>query len=103
MAPCCYAQSCIVLVVASMLGAIFLLVLYLIEDVFPRGFYANPRWLWAIPPILFLFLGRIWLLAQRGQLHDDPVAFALKDRISLLLGGLMSLCFVAAMVGVHWP
>ncbi len=49
---------------ASMLGAILILVLYLIEDAFPRGFYSSPAFLWAIPPILFLFLGRIWLMSS---------------------------------------
>ena len=83
---------------ASMLGAILIMVLYLIEDAFPRrGFYASPAFLWAIPPILFLFLGRIWLVSQRGQLQDDPVAFALKDRLSLLLGSMMGLFFAAAL------
>ncbi len=82
---------------ASTLGAILILILYLIEDAFPRGFYANPAALWAMPPILFLFLGRIWLISQRGQLHDDPVAYALKDRISLSLGGTMVLTFAAAL------
>ena len=83
---------------ASMLGAILIIVLYLIEDAFPRGFYSSPAFLWAIPPILFLFLGRIWLMSQRGLLHDDPVAFALKDRTSLLLGVMMGLAFAAAML-----
>jgi 4-hydroxybenzoate polyprenyltransferase len=82
---------------AAMLGAILIMVLYLIEDAFPRGFYANPAFLWAVPPILFLFLSRIWLISQRGQLHDDPVAFALKDRLSLLLGGMMAVAFAAAL------
>ena len=82
---------------ASMLGAVLIMVLYLIEDAFPRAFYANPAALWAVPPILFLFLGRIWLISQRGQLNDDPVAFALKDRISLMLGGSMVVAFTSAL------
>jgi 4-hydroxybenzoate polyprenyltransferase len=85
---------------ASMLGAILILVLYLIEDAFPRNFYENPAYLWALPPILFLFLSRIWLISQRGLLHDDPVAFALKDRLSLLLGCMMCLAFAAALLNL---
>jgi 4-hydroxybenzoate polyprenyltransferase len=87
---------------ASMLGAILIMVLYLIEDAFPREFYANPSALWAFPSILFLFLGRVWLISQRGQLHDDPVAFALKDRVSLMLGGGMVLAFAAALFNPAW-
>ena len=88
---------------AAMLGAVIIVILYLIEDAFPRGFYANPGFLWAVPILLFLFLGRIWLLCQRGELNDDPVAFALKDKQSLACGGLMGLAFVAAAVGVGLP
>ena len=84
--------------VASMLGAITIMVLYLIEDAFHRAFYVSPVFLWAFPPVLFLFLGRVWLIGQRGQLHDDPVAFALKDRTSLLLGAMMGLAFIAALL-----
>ena len=82
---------------ASMLGAILIMVLYLIEDAFPRGFYSDPAFLWAVPAILFLFLSRIWLTSQRGELRDDPVAFALKDKICLLLGALMAVSFSAAL------
>ncbi len=84
---------------AAMLGAVLINILYLLEDAFPRMVYSKPDWLWTIPPILFLFLGRIWLLSQRGQLLDDPVAFALKDRVSVLLGTLMALGFLAAVFG----
>ena len=81
-----------------MLGATLIMVLYLIEDAFHRSFYASPALLWAVPPMLFLFLGRVWLISQRGQLHDDPVAFALKDSTSLSLGVLMTLAFLAALL-----
>lgn len=80
------------------MAAVLVMILYLIEDAYPRQFYANPAFLWALPAILFLFLGRVWLLSERQQLHDDPVAFALKDRVSLLLGLLMSLTLAAALV-----
>ena len=85
---------------ASMFGALLIMIVYLIEDAFPRGVYANPTYLWAIPFILFIYVGRIWLLSQRGQLRDDPVAFALTDRVSLLLGLLMGIVFAAALIKV---
>jgi 4-hydroxybenzoate polyprenyltransferase len=88
--------------IASMLGAVLILIVYLLEDAFPRAVYGNTNWLWTIPPILFLFLGRIWLLSQRGQMLDDPVAFALKDRVSLVYGFAMALGFAAAIFGVRF-
>lgn len=85
---------------AAMLGAVLINVMYLLEDAFPRAVYSDPEWLWVIPPVLFLFLARIWVLSHRGQLLDDPVAFALKDRVSLFLGALMALGFAAALFGI---
>lgn len=76
--------------VASATASIVLLVLYLIEEAFKAGFYAAPQMLWALPVVLFLWLGRIWLLCGRGQLHDDPVSFALRDRVSLGHGALVA-------------
>ena len=82
---------------AASLGAVLILILYLIEDAFPRSFYANPEYLWTLPGILFLFFGRIWLVSQRKQLDDDPVEFALKDRQSLLLAAATLIAMAAAI------
>jgi hypothetical protein len=41
--------------------------------------------MWLITPLLILWISRVWLLASRGLLDEDPVVFALKDRMSLLL------------------
>lgn len=87
---------------ASGLGAIVIMVLYLINDAFLAGFYAEPVWLWSFPAILFLWIGRVWLVSHRGQLHDDPVAFAVRDRSSLIMGGFMALAFVAATTGLNF-
>jgi len=81
-------------------GSILIMVLYLIFDAFGQSFYGNPNWLWVLPAVLFLWFGRIWLVGQRGQLHDDPVAFALKDRVSLGLGGALGAGFAFAWSGV---
>ena len=81
-----------------MLGAVLIMVIYLISDAFPAGFYAYPAFLWAFPLVLFMWLGRVWLLCHRGVLHDDPVAFALKDRVSLIYAGLIALAFGAAVL-----
>ena len=80
-------------------ASILIMVLYLIFDAFSRDFYGNPHWLWCFPVILFIWIARVWLVAQRGELHDDPVAFALKDRQSLVLGVLMTAAFVLAWAG----
>jgi 4-hydroxybenzoate polyprenyltransferase len=48
-----------------------------------RVSYRFPSLLWLILPILLYWLGRIWLLVGRDQMHDDPVKFALRDPVSL--------------------
>jgi 4-hydroxybenzoate polyprenyltransferase len=83
--------------IAAMLGAVLINVEYLLTDAFPRAVYSNTDWLWTIPPVIFLFLGRVWLLSHRGQLLDDPVAFALRDRVSLVLGALLTAGFMLAV------
>lgn len=80
-------------------ASVLILVLFLIFDAFERDIYANPHWLWFFPVVIFLWVGRIWLISQRGELHDDPVAFALKDRQSLVLGALMATAFMLAWTG----
>jgi 4-hydroxybenzoate polyprenyltransferase len=42
--------------------------------------------MWLMPPLLILWLCRVWLLASRGELDEDPVVFALTDPMSLLMG-----------------
>jgi 4-hydroxybenzoate polyprenyltransferase len=46
--------------------------------------------LWLIVPILLLWLSQVWMLASRGQMHDDPVVWAMTSRRSLLLGVVMA-------------
>ena len=51
--------------------------------------------MWLMVPLLILWLNRVWLLASRGELDEDPLIFALTDRVSLLLG-LVSVAIAAA-------
>ncbi|HET7133721.1 MAG TPA: hypothetical protein VFJ95_15815, partial [Gammaproteobacteria bacterium] len=53
--------------------------------------YGRPDLLWLGLPILLYWQARMWLLAGRDVLQEDPVVFALKDRMSRLLGGLLLL------------
>jgi len=57
--------------------------------------YSNPWALWLICPLALYWISRVWFVATRGLLNEDPVVFALKDRTSLsitiLAGGLFCL------------
>jgi 4-hydroxybenzoate polyprenyltransferase len=48
--------------------------------------YRRAQLLWLIMPLMILWLCRIWLLASRGELDEDPFVFALTDRMSLAIG-----------------
>ncbi|MFZ1864585.1 MAG: UbiA family prenyltransferase [Polyangiales bacterium] len=62
-------------------------------------FYSSPKALWGICLVLVYWLMRIWFLAARDQMHDDPVLFAIKDRVSLVAGMLVVVCLLAARYG----
>jgi hypothetical protein len=84
---------------AAAMSAVVLFSLYLTAEAFQAAMYTAPGFLWATPILLFLWLGRIWLVSQRGELDDDPVAFALKDKASLALGCMLGLAFGGAIFG----
>jgi 4-hydroxybenzoate polyprenyltransferase/phosphoserine phosphatase len=48
--------------------------------------YRHPNLLWLSVPLITLWLNRVWLLASRGQFDEDPLAFALTDPMSLIIG-----------------
>ena len=41
--------------------------------------YATPALLWPLCPLILYMLLRIWMLARRGQMEDDPVVFIISD------------------------
>lgn len=81
---------------ASGLSAIVIFTIYLIDEQYPRHVYGQPQALWGIMPILLVWTLRLWHLSVHGQMNEDPVLFALKDRFSLALGGLVALVLLVA-------
>ena len=58
--------------------------------------YPNPQVIWLACPLLLYWISRIWLLARRGLVHDDPLVFALRDRVTYVVGFLGLLIFLGA-------
>jgi 4-hydroxybenzoate polyprenyltransferase len=48
--------------------------------------YTHPERLWLLCPLMLYWVGRVWLLAHRGQVNEDPLAFALQDKASYGVG-----------------
>jgi 4-hydroxybenzoate polyprenyltransferase len=69
---------------ASAVASALVYCLYITGDEVAR-LYARPDLLWAGLPILLYWLGRLWLLANRGEVQEDPIVFALEDRASYVV------------------
>ena len=63
--------------------AVVVMLLYMQLDASHLRRYPNEWALFLIPMVLGSWLVRIWVKAHRGILHDDPVIFALRDRVSI--------------------
>lgn len=86
---------------ASALVAALVFMLY-VDSAAVRAGYREPDILWLALPILIYWLGRIWLLAGRGQMQDDPVRFALKDKRSFASGALIAAIILIARFPPAW-
>jgi len=73
----------------AMYAAVVVMTLY-INSPDTNRLYEHPLRLWLVVVVLLLWLSQVWMLASRGQMHDDPVVFAITDKRSLLLGVLMA-------------
>lgn len=72
---------------SSAFAAVVVLSMY-ISNLTAAHLYTHMSRLWLVEPVLILWISRVWLLASRGQLHEDPVVYAITDRMSWLLGAL---------------
>lgn len=61
--------------------AVLVLALY-INSPDVQHLYRQPLLIGLLCPLLLYWISRVWLLAHRGSMPDDPVIFALTDRIS---------------------
>ena len=48
--------------------------------------YTHPEMLWGVCAVLLYWITRTVMIAHRGQMHDDPVVYAARDRISIGCG-----------------
>jgi 4-hydroxybenzoate polyprenyltransferase len=76
--------------------SVLVLCLYINSDLVGQ-LYQTVEILWLLCPILLYWIGRIWFLAKRGELPGDPVAFAVGDPVSYLMG-LLAIAVVGAAV-----
>jgi 4-hydroxybenzoate polyprenyltransferase/phosphoserine phosphatase len=81
---------------ASGYASVVVFALYIGNEV-AKNLYPHYRRLWLLVPVLLLWLSRLWLQASRGDLHEDPVVYAITDRRSLQLGLLVLAIALSAL------
>jgi 4-hydroxybenzoate polyprenyltransferase/phosphoglycolate phosphatase-like HAD superfamily hydrolase len=81
---------------AASYGAVLVVALYLSSEEV-RVLYAHPNRIWLICPLLIYWLSRMLLKCNRNQLHDDPIIFAIRDKVSWATGVLAVGIMLAAI------
>ena len=62
--------------------------------------YALPEAIFLALPVLLFWISWVWLKANRGEMHDDPIVFAAKDKASLAVAGVTAIVFFIAANGL---
>src|SRR5208282_4131712 len=83
------------LAAASGLNAVTIFALY-ISSPATKEHYQRPELLWLICPLLLYWISRALVLAHRQTIDDDPIVFALRDRVSHLTAALVILLIFMA-------
>ena len=81
--------------VTASYAAVVVLALY-VHDPATSRLYDTPSILWVVVPVLLYWSSRLWLLADRGEINEDPLLFATHDRISYVVVLITAAAFAAA-------
>lgn len=77
------------------MAATLVLALYIQSDV-AQLLYTRPYALWGLMPLFLVWILRVWFLAFRGELNEDPIAFAISDKMSYLILGAAGVVMLVA-------
>ena len=80
-------------------AAVLVLALYLHGETVIT-LYAQPQLIWFAVPLMLFWISWVWMKAHRGQMHDDPIVFAIKDKASLAVAALIAVSFFLATQGI---
>ena len=78
------AQVVLAVGAASAMVSGLVLALYINGEA-AKNLYSHPEMLWLLCPMLLYWMSRAWLIGARGQMHDDPVLFAVRDPASYVV------------------
>lgn len=57
--------------------------------------YTRQYLIWLLCPLLLYWISYVWLYAHRGTMHDDPLVFTLRDRVSRIV-----MCLAAVVLAL---
>jgi 4-hydroxybenzoate polyprenyltransferase len=78
-------------------AAVLVLALYLHGETVVQ-LYKTPFLIWFAVLTLLFWISWVWMKAHRGEMHDDPIVFAIKDKASLIAAALIVASFVLASI-----
>jgi len=83
--------------VSSGIISVLVFILYIASEEVV-GLYSQPILLYAISPLFLLWILRLWFFSVRGEMHEDPVVFTLKDKLSYVVAILIAIIIFGAMI-----
>jgi 4-hydroxybenzoate polyprenyltransferase/phosphoserine phosphatase len=81
--------------ISSNCVAALVLALYL-QSTEVTHLYKRPEFLWLVCPLVLFWSLRAWFIANRGEMHDDPIIFALRDPASYVVGAITAVLLMLA-------
>lgn len=84
------------LATGSGLCSIVIMILY-VDSLQAEKFYRQPEFLWLMCPVILWWYCRMLILANRGELEEDPVAYAVRDKASWVAFGLCCLFMIISL------
>ena len=84
-------------------ASVLVLALYVNSDAVIT-LYDHPKMIWGAVPVMLFWISWMWMHAHRGEMHDDPLVFAVKDRTSQMAALAFALV-LAVGTGIlgHFP
>ncbi len=89
------AESVFILGVTNISISVLILALYINSPEISSQ-YMTPEVLWGLCWLMLYWSNRIWIGARRGKINDDPIVFALKDKVSRMVGVGFIICVFSA-------
>ncbi len=87
--------------ITSGYASVVVLTLYINSDAVLK-LYQYPKCIWGTVPVILFWISWIWMKAHRGEMHDDPLIFAVRDKASLLAALAFVSVVVVGRIGLTW-